>query len=164
MHVCELCFISLKLLMTSANIIPGQSSVSGKSFMYNTKSSDPRTLPYETPLSTVSFLEAMSFTIVCPFRKAVIQFRMTPLMIGPRPLAFYVERYQWFTMSEIFPRDIASTRLSKNVSSYRTVDRPPRKLNCLADNRLCLFKYVRIVSLTAASIFWQVIKVRETGR
>ena len=36
-------------------------------------------------------------------------------------------------------------------------DRPPRKPNCLVDNGLFLFKCVRIVSLTAASIILQLI-------
>ena len=31
----------------------------------------------------------------------------------------------WYTTSVTFPLDIASTHLSKNVSSCRMVDRPP---------------------------------------
>ena len=104
--------------------------------------------------------------------KALIQFRMTPLMpyawsftinllCGTVSKAFWKPRY---TTSVTFPLDISSTHLSKNVSSCRMVDRPPRKPNCLVDNRLFLFKCVRIVSLTAASIILQLIQVRETGR
>ena len=59
---------------------------------------------------------------------------------------------------------IASTHLSENVISFRMVDCPLRKPNCLVDNRLCLFKCLRIVYLTAASIILKVIEVRETGR
>ena len=50
------------------------------------------------------------------------------------------------------------------MPSGTLVYRPPSKPNCLADKRLCVFKCVRIVSLTAPSIILQIIEVRETGR
>ena len=89
--------ISRKILVSSTNRNVSEFMFSGKSLMYRTKRSGPRTLPWVIPLSTRVGKESSPLTLtswVRPLRNALIQFRISPLIPHDVSLPISIECFR----------------------------------------------------------------------
>ena len=100
--VSSLLLISRKILVSSANNNDSDLMLSGRSFIYITKSNGPSTLPWGIPLRTSAVKDSSPFTItVCLrlLRNALIQFRIFPCILYA---SSFLISLRWGTVSNAF--------------------------------------------------------------
>ena len=175
--VSETSSIALDSFVSSTNIynIEFPVTLSGRSLIYTTNNTGPRTEPWGNPLGTSVHSDYSSFTPSFCFlsvRKAFSQSKRTPPM--PYDFNFRISLL-CDTLSKAFIKSKYITSIdhplsrifvhsSITLSSWSVVNRPSMNPNCLLENSLLDFMWLMTRSRTMDSNTLQTTDVKLTGR
>ena len=169
-------FISRKTFVSSANRYTNvsPSTTFGRSLMYITKSSGPRTLPWGIPLVTGALSERVFFIHTCCVRFVRKDF-IHPSTFPVIPYwCILCKSLSWGTLSKAFMKSqyIASIvppssnillHISRTCNICRVVDRAFMKPNCLSLYKLFAIICSCVASLMKLSMTLHSVGVKLTG-